>query len=288
MNNLCITLGWLTGRRIAAMRTLREPWELLFEGDVTTETNDGGTTYGTFKPALIQFNTEDPPDSERVYRLTVDGVPVEQIVAYEENATGESDIYYVGNVALMSIEYDNIVIPDDGTDFCIFAYKYPLAVGGFVDKTFFLSRAPGTYHVKVERLLKDPVAYSYNGTRLPALPELETGNYHYITRTDNGTMILRMSTRALYFPEHQVIHPDAALDTGSTATVTCCHYNPAQWHTDWVRYPDGDAELAWREEYPIPGETLIWSNMTVITAFRSGEVVMEGSRAMPIFEYKEW
>lgn len=286
MDKLAMTLGWITGRRIAGQRTPAEPWELLFEGDVTTEAYDGGNVYYALDTSIFQPDKNAPPDTERIYRLTVDGASVTQIAGIEAEGFGLYDTYYIGNMSLWHNEYSSNDALDDGTDFCIFNIDPERSTS-----TVFCSRIPGTYRIKVERLLKDPVAYSYNGTRFIALPtDLDRDENKYFTMSVSGAArLLVTNNRSLYYnTETKTFRPDAYVDTGSITAVTCYIYDPTQGHTDWVRYVDGDAELAWREEYPISGETLIWSNKDVKDKISNGTVVLEGSRAMPIFDYKEW
>ena len=268
-------------------------WELLFEGELTTATDENHDgPYVTFNPTIINpYPYENPPDTERIYRLTVDGFSVSQIVGIEENGFGTYDSYYVGNVALWDNRYDDVDAPDDGTDFCVFAIGYSSIPAVYTNASVFVSREAGTYHVKVERLLKDPVAYSYNGTRLPILPDRESKCC--ILASQSGTVRLMYPTYKKFFDYS--VEQAAFIAQKYEATVECYLYDPAQEHTDWVRWTAGDATLAPGETYPVSGETLIWSNYPIQwhndisekfgSLVGTVDTILSPTRAMPIFDY---
>ena len=281
MDKLCMTLGWLVGRRIAAQRACaEEPWQLLFEGDVTTAPDgERDCTCGMFQPMLINPYPFDNADTERVYTLTVDGVSVTQVVGIREKGyTPAYDAYYIGNMAL----WDS-TSADDGTDFCLLVPGYDQIPAVYVPDSIFVSREAGTYHVKVERLLKDPVAYSYGGVRLPALPG--SGNACILTSESGAARLLYPSGTEWFDYSAEL---EAFVSPHAATTVVCY---TAQPDGEWVRQTD--MELAAGESLPLPGEELIWANWTVLwhpdpDNGWSKETVLEASRAMPIFDYKEW
>ena len=286
MDKLCMTLGWLTGRRIAGQRTPAEPWELLFEGDVTTETSEyGNYTYLDGK-RIIQPD-DNPPETERLYRLTVDGVPIIQVLGIAEKGHGAYTTYYVGNMALFINSYNSNDALDNGEDFCVFDTD-PGAISYY---TYFCSRNTGTYHIKVERLLKDPVAYSYNGVRLPTIPE-DGGSV--ILMSDSGAARLLKFTGSDSPRLGYSVEQEAFVAQRGAYTVECRVFDPAQGQAGWARRTNLDAVLETGESYPMPGESLLWAKNNISwwhnpeSTYSSKDTILEGSRAMPIFDYKEW
>jgi hypothetical protein len=139
--------------------------------------------------------------------------------------------------------------------------------------------------------LKDPVAYSYNGTRLPALPK---DGYACILTSGTGAARLLYSSEDLSSYVEYSVEDEAFVARRKAFSLECYIYDPAQGHTDWVRRADGDASLAIGESYPLPGESLLWANGTIRwyknpdNVWAGSTTILSTSRAIPIFDYKEW
>ena len=137
-----MTLGWLTGRRIAGQRKKQEQqWETLWEGEATTTVHDDGEIWVVVEQLstgnYLWFN-----EGERV-RITVDGVPNVFTAIYDEGSGG---IYgtHAGNPGLDSDRYE-----DTGYDYCVSSLTNFMSA-----LLYFHSRLAGTYSVKIERAVK--------------------------------------------------------------------------------------------------------------------------------------
>lgn len=114
-----------------------EQWETLFEGDVTTERND---SYSGAYCGGLALTKAIGSNNQGNYRLTVDGVTINKTLS--SATTGYINI---GNSYLRSESAE-----DSGEDFlvCItslFAVSWK--------EFYFLSRNPGTYNIKIERMV---------------------------------------------------------------------------------------------------------------------------------------
>lgn len=149
-----------------------EQWEVLFEGTVKTiEPLTGFSSAGiVFDSGAFLFSVWD-----RI-RITVDGVSA-VYTASESTIPLLGSVYYAGNYYLS----DSKNFVDDGYNFLVRSY----ADFDGIYNSYFKSRTPGTYTVKIER--KVAKMYSYNGVRLPKLPEWDKTVYPYAVIYGYGT-----------------------------------------------------------------------------------------------------
>ena len=134
--------SWLTGFVIGLSG--RPMWRVLFEGDLTT------VVHSSYNGCCISIDglllSDDPAG---IYRLTVDGVSISRHapVFTDDGAGGIWDTYTLGNLHLV-----DGVWPDTGEDFGLCTIDPSQTSVSDITSSMFLSREPGTYHVKIEKI----------------------------------------------------------------------------------------------------------------------------------------
>ena len=278
MDKQSLFMGWLVGRRIAGQLQrggeIPAEWETVLETTVTTAAND--SAYG-INAKLSKFELYDNPDW--IYRVTVGDESIIEVPRYIPGDDYSIGSYYpayiLGNRRLMSAEHE-----DSGGSFCITDVMDEL----FTVPSVLTTRTAGTYRVKVEKLLKAPVAYSYNSVRLPKLPEVSGYSQSIITISASGAARLIFSDWDFDYSVSEHAFYAYMTDTSKIEYI----YDSVQGHTDWVRNTDGDMVLAEGEKYTVAGETLIWASYDVFAHNNDSETAIDGSKPVPVFDYKEW
>lgn len=139
-----------------------QQWETLFEGEVVTVEDD--TYNGSSGSLNIAMNSLLFNGNEGI-RLTVNGAS--QI--YTAVGSNWGTAATIGNEWLYSGK--SATVEDDGGDYLVYS------IYGMIKMTELYTRNPGTYQIKIERALFEPMAYLYNGVRLPPLPERDKKKY---------------------------------------------------------------------------------------------------------------
>lgn len=121
---------------------------------------------------------------------------------------------------------------------------------------------------------KEPVAYLYNGVRLPKLPEWDREKYPYavITRNDMYPYSVVVSSHPCYFNdtegESKVLYIDVEEYTGQI----------------YIRTADAPNEFVWKQDDPFYGfssDYAIWSNFDLYT--KSGTLYLSASEPTPVY-----
>lgn len=234
----------------------------LFEGDVATAvedyiiTNPGtGQQYPyTLNGAHAVIADSAMLDSYGLLRITVDEVPV----GYKIQSLMLGD--YAGNLWLTDAEQK-----DTGGGFGVLSF-------GLTGETIFLTREPGTYHVKVEKIerraqKKEPVAYLYNGVRLPKLPKTDYPYEMLVQNTQNGGCVLLC-----------MANPAKRVDSNLYPIVIYAPYiacnATADGYGEFTNYDaDGNIAVLYKP---------IWANFDVLNA--DGTVYLAASEPVPVYE----
>lgn len=131
--------GWLMGRKVAEMMKPQDTaqWETTFDGEVTTAT----LTDGNVAVHMYNSGMKGGVNSGKTYRLTVDGAvyimtSTDTLIPYSS--------YWLGNPHLFDAKAE-----DNGYDF---ALKGQFNVNSMF--TYFYTRTPGTYKLKIEKLVE--------------------------------------------------------------------------------------------------------------------------------------
>ena len=140
-------------------------WETLFEGEVTTESSE-------FNGYVATPNFSESPLflANNGIRVTINGVSH----ISTSSVTGNTGSYYVGNLWLYENK-ENTGLGDNGLDYFICTN---FEMFGSANNRIF-TRESGTYQVKIERALFEPVAYLYNGVQLPDINTVWTDKETY-------------------------------------------------------------------------------------------------------------
>lgn len=155
--NVASKNGLLFGLLMPGDLRAREEWETVWEGTPDLYKNKS-ILYNPLREvecngwkADILFN------QEKMYifngdtlRVTVDGTSVIWQVSYVPNDYGWTDWVYAGNLWLM---HDGDDYPDTGEDFLVYQTEDKGALTGYRCWMDFHTRTPGTYNVKIERLV---------------------------------------------------------------------------------------------------------------------------------------
>ena len=249
----------LCGKPLPIVQVMPEPdkmWEVLFDGNLTTEASDNANGAGVGVRLGVRFQENE------IIRLSVNSVPkILATVKRSENS------YYIGNEWLS--RSDGASIPEDtGYDY----YFSNITVLGVMLNSFY-SRYPGTYSVKIERRI--PAAYLYNGVRLPKLPEWDKGAYPYALISDR------------YSLEPTLVLTSAPLSTPVEATFgqnfvkvanECQYMRYILENNAWVIYTAPTTLTGASEGY----DDLVWSSYDIPNVDNS--VYLAASEPVPVYE----
>lgn len=272
MDKISFLAGWLVGRRIAGQRQtggeIPEEWETVLETTVTTAADD--SAYG-INATLEGFDFYNNP--EWIYRVTVGDESIIEVPRYIPGDDYSIGSYYpayiLGNRRLMSAEHE-----DSGGSFCI----TELEDGVVILPAVLTTREAGTYAVRIEKMLREPVAYLYNGERLPKIPEVDGYSSACITISAAGAARLILGKNQLDFSVNE-----GAFYAGWGATSIIVYFCDST--QGWVQ--DNEVSLAENEAYLVSSETLKWASYDVL-APETYDDVLDGSMPVPVFDYKEW
>lgn len=120
---------------------------------------------------------------------------------------------------------------------------------------------------------KEPVAYLYNGVRLPALPEWDREKYPY------AVIVFRKATEEYYlYTLSNKVHGETVIfDTyyyRSKAPYDCFHIENDSW-VWWFFQEDGDLNSNPKTH------TIIWANHEIIDV--DGSVFLDATEPVPVY-----
>lgn len=129
-----------------------------------------------------------------------------------------------------------------------------------------------------------PIAYSYNGVRLPKLPEWDKTVYPYATigYDSSNSTILELHTSLLYFSE---TYSGIGYGSGGVSPYENCvnrWYLPSADGTEWVQEGDYDIDVT-DQSTDRMFKSAIWSNADIANR-DDNSVYLSASDPIPIYE----
>ena len=131
----------------------------------------------------------------------------------------------------------------------------------------------GQFSSPLPEVQKEPVAYLYNGMRLPKLPEWDRGSYPF-AYISNG--FLGIGRSYVYFKNVEYGKTDGGNHCIIVPAGTGMYglYSNGQWKEPTVTTED--------DFMPVPDSILIWANFDVLN--EDGSVFLTASEPIPVYE----